>query len=74
MLIGAILTQDGTRLLYAAQVALAAAHSPATQPKTDVVNPSPALAVSEILPVYSVGHPPGLYLPQVPHPPPPVKL
>jgi hypothetical protein len=34
MLIGAILSQDGTRLLYAAQVAMAADHSPATQPKT----------------------------------------
>jgi hypothetical protein len=34
MLIGAILTQDGTRLLYAAQVAMAAAQRPATQPKT----------------------------------------
>jgi hypothetical protein len=34
MLIGAILTQDGTRLLYAAQVAMAAAHRPATQSKT----------------------------------------
>ena len=34
MLIGAILSSDGARLLYAAQVAMAAAHSPATQPKT----------------------------------------
>jgi len=34
MLIGAILSPDGARLLYAAQVAMAAAHSPATQPKT----------------------------------------
>ncbi len=33
MLIGAILPQDGTRLLYAAQVAMTAANSPATQPK-----------------------------------------
>ncbi len=34
MLIGAIPTQDGTRLLYAAQVAMAAAHRLATQPQT----------------------------------------
>jgi hypothetical protein len=34
MLIGAILSPDGARLLYAAQVAKSAAHSPATQPKT----------------------------------------
>jgi hypothetical protein len=34
MLIGAILSPDGARLLYAARVAKSAAHSPATQPKT----------------------------------------
>jgi hypothetical protein len=35
MLIGAILSQDGARLLYAAQVAKAAANSPAPQSKTN---------------------------------------
>ena len=34
MLIGAILSRDGARLLYAAQVAMAAAHSPAKEAKT----------------------------------------
>lgn len=33
MLIGAILSRDGARLLYAAQVAMAAAHCPAAQSK-----------------------------------------
>jgi hypothetical protein len=34
MLIGAILSSDGARLLYAAQVAMGASQIPATQPKT----------------------------------------
>jgi hypothetical protein len=34
MLVGAILSPDGARLLYAAQIAKSAAHSPATQPVT----------------------------------------